>query len=344
MSKLKIAVIGCGAVAEAHLAAMANSEAVEVSMLVDKLLSRAEDMARRHAVPKAVENFHDVIGKVDAAIVALPHHLHAPIATELLQKGVHVLVEKPMALNVAECDAMIKAAHQAKVVLAVGQLRRYFYSSKFVKSLIETGALGKIVHFEFREGVEYSWPAASDFTFRKESGGGVLADQGAHTLDLLLWWLGDYENFEYRDDSAGGVSADCLLNIRLKSGAEGTVELSRMRDLSNTCIVEGTKGRIQVDSQFNSEVKLWLAGQEAVLTGRPLPSGIKKEDPIGLFAQQIEDFSAAIQNKRNPFVTGEEARKAVQLINECYENRQPLEFEWNAFSVPSTNEIAANEN
>ena len=70
----------------------------------------------------------------------------------------------------------------------------------------------------------YSWPVASDFMFRKDAGGGVLADTGAHVLDTVLWWLGDWDKVEYHDDAHGGVEADCLLKLTMKSGAVGTVE------------------------------------------------------------------------------------------------------------------------
>ncbi len=159
-----------------------------------------------------------------------------------------MLVEKPMALTAAECDAMIAAAEEGGAVLAVGLMRRFLRSTRFVRHAVQTGLLGRIRRFDVREGIVYNWPVASDFFFRKETaGGGVLIDTGAHTLDSLLWWLGDVRSLDYFDDNYGGVEADCLLQLQMESGATGVVELSRTRKLRNTAIIEGDRASIEVD-------------------------------------------------------------------------------------------------
>src|SRR5262249_57950022 len=99
----------------------------------------------------------------------------ASVTIDLLRQGVHVLVEKPMAITPDECDAMIAAADASRTVLAVGHLRRFFHSSRFVKRALEASLLGRIVSFDAREGSVYNWPAASDFTFRGDARcGGLL--------------------------------------------------------------------------------------------------------------------------------------------------------------------------
>ena len=131
----------------------------------------------------------------------------API--DLLQNEIHVLVEKPMALNSGDCQAMIESAKNAGVVLAVGLVRRFYHLERFVKQVIDSMLLGKIIKFDLREGVVFGWPVVSDSIFSKHnSGGGVLIDIGVHVLDLLLWWFGNYETVEYYDDSMGGVEAE----------------------------------------------------------------------------------------------------------------------------------------
>lgn len=117
----RIAVNGCGAVTErGHLPAAARAEKVQVTLLVDKNRSRAEDLARQYKVPHVAEDYTQIWDKADAAIVALPHYLHAPVSIELLRAGCHVLVEKPMALSSGECDQMLEAARAGNAVLAVG--------------------------------------------------------------------------------------------------------------------------------------------------------------------------------------------------------------------------------
>ena len=164
-------------------------------------------------------DYRELPGKVDAAVVALPNHLHAPVSVELLRQGVSVLVEKPMAINVRECDEMIAAAAAGRATLAVGLDFRFFDSSLLVRNLLRDGLLGAIRSFDLRQGVIPRWPFATDFLLRKEmAGGGVLADFGVHVLDLLLWWLGDWTAVDYRDDAVGGVESDCEMELTLGSG------------------------------------------------------------------------------------------------------------------------------
>src|SRR5581483_11001668 len=108
MVKLRIAVIGCGAVAErVHLPALARSQSAEAAVLVDTSPDRASRLASLFGVPHVASDFRTVIGQVDAAIVGVPHHLHASVANALLDARVPVLVEKPMALTTTACDTMI---------------------------------------------------------------------------------------------------------------------------------------------------------------------------------------------------------------------------------------------
>ena len=110
-SKVRLAVVGCGAVAQIHhLPAIAASDRVEAAVLVDADEKRARALAERFGVPEVATDFKRLPGKVEAAVVALPNSLHAPVSIELLRRGVHVLVEKPMAMTVRECDEMIDAA------------------------------------------------------------------------------------------------------------------------------------------------------------------------------------------------------------------------------------------
>lgn len=326
--RIRIAMVGCGAVAGAHLPIIAESDAAAVTVLVDKSLDRARSLGAQHGVTAVLDDYRQVIGKADAAIVALPHHLHAPVSIELLRHGVHVLVEKPMAVTPDECDAMIAAADAGRAVLAVGHLRRFFHSSRFVKRSLESSLLGRILSFDAREGTVYSWPAASDFTFRADAGGGVLFDQGAHTLDTLLWWLGDYRSLSYRDDSEGGVEADCEIRLVMQSGAEGIVELSRTRDLRGSVIIRGERGTLEVESKFDSFIRLRLDGEETYLDGRALRCDEPGEDVNDIFRRQLAEFVAAIRERRAPLVSGREARRTVACLAECRAVRRPLELAW----------------
>jgi len=337
--KLRLAVIGCGAVARIHhLPAITLSERVEAAVLVDADAQRAKALADQFGVPAVATDYRDLAGRVDAAVVALPNSLHAPVSIDLLRRGVHVLVEKPMAMTVRECDEMIAAAEDGHATLAVGLDFRFFEGSRFVRDLFRDGLLGEIRRFDMRQGVIPRWPFATDFLLKKETaGGGVLADFGVHVLDLLLWWMGDWADVEYWADAQGGVESDCEMRLTMRSGATGTVEISRTRNLRNTCVFEGERATLEVGVwDPDPEIKLILGGSEVVLSGRARRKAGSALNFTDVFIRQIDDFAAAIRERRKPFVPGREGRRSQELIEECYARRRFLELPWSV--VPLSKE------
>jgi len=346
-SKVRLAVVGCGAVAQIHhVPAIAASGRVEAAVLVDADEKRARDLAQRYGVPEVATDYRELPGQVEGAVVALPNSLHAPVSIELLRRGVHVLVEKPMAMTVAECDAMIEAARAGRAVLAVGLDFRFFESSLFVRDLLRDGLLGEIRRFDLRQGVIPRWPFATDFLLKKEmAGGGVLADFGVHVLDLLLWWLGDLTATGYRDDALGGVESDCEMTLTTASGLAGQVEISRTRNLRNTCVFEGSRARLEVGIwDSDPEVRLSIAGSEVALAGharraaeKGLNSGLNFLDT---FIRQIDDFARAIRGRGVPFVPGSEGRRSLALIESCYAQHRFLELPWSVLPAAAKERTA----
>jgi predicted dehydrogenase/nucleoside-diphosphate-sugar epimerase len=327
MPKLKLAVVGCGAVTElSYLPAIAQSDNIELVALVDKSLSRARQLNAQYGDQAAVfDDYRQVFDKVEAAIVALPNSLHASVTVDLLTHGVHALVEKPMALNGRECEAMVAAAANSGRVLAVGMARRFCETSKFVKQALERELLGKIKSFDYREGRIFDWPVTSDAMFRKEiAGGGVLMDLGVHALDLLLWWFGDCEVLSYQDDSEAGLETNCEIRLRFQRDLTGIAELSRNRNLRDTCVIEGEQGVLTVQAGFGTRVNLRLFGEKSPFSGLVTPLDPKEQPVPKAFRDQVEDFATSILTRTAPFVSGQEGGRALRVIDACYTHRQPL--------------------
>lgn len=329
----RLAIIGCGAAAERlHLPALAALR-IAPALLVDANLRRAEMLANGVRTARAADTFEPWLDDFDAAIVAVPHHLHAPVCCRLLRRGIHVLVEKPLALTTDECAQIVTAARESGAVLAVGLMRRFLNRLQWVKSALDAGALGSLESFTIREGCVYRWPVASSFFFRRETaGGGVLADTGAHTMDLVLWWFGAPSSTAYRDDNRGGVEADCRVELGYPGGVTGLIELSRTRDLSNSAIVRGTRGSIEVrldDTALDvltSRPEHLLDHQHRGVAGHRLAVQRFRE----LFPLQIADWLTAIATGTPPMVGGEEAARAVALVESCYRRREALVLPWEA--------------
>src|SRR4030095_1327589 len=183
---------------------------------------------------------------------------------------------------------------------------------------------------------------ASDFFFRRNaSGGGVLIDIGVHVLDQVLWWLGDANSFEYYDDNYGGVEADCEIHLKLKSGAQGIVELSRTRRLRNTAVIRGEHGEIEVSLTSNhfawrfKEAALRIVGHAAGCHESIDSQNIAMNE----FAAEHDDFVQAILEGRPPLVCGLEGKKSMSLIEACYRERQPLRIPWMEAETAQAEEV-----
>jgi predicted dehydrogenase len=329
---IRIAMIGCGAVAErGHLPAIAKSETCTISVLVDPNEERTADLASKFEVENTSTAYEDISDMADAVVLAVPHNLHARVATLLLGQGLHVLVEKPMATSSAECRRMIAAAETNSRVLAVGHMKRFLHNTTLASWVVDNAIIGPIRSFDIQEGNIYNWPVQSASFFEKEtSGGGVLFDAGSHVIDLMLWWFGNVKTLDYRDDAFGGVEADCHLSVGMSSGVHGTVELSRTRDLRNTAIITGENGTLEIDLRRNWAT-LHSADATVGLNGMGAHPDTLEATSQGfedLFDAQIEDFVDAIRESRSPTVPGTEAAKTVEFIERCYRERRPLELPW----------------
>jgi predicted dehydrogenase len=331
MTDIRIGIVGCGAVTtKSHLPALQAIPGVRVVALADPQTDRTSKIATCFGVPKVVGDYRELLDDVDALILALPHHLHAPIGAEILLVGKHVLMEKPLANTVIECDHLIAAAAQGNAVLAVGQVRRFMTAYKAAKQWIASGILGEVTGFDIEEGGVYNWPVASDFFFRPEmSGGGVLMDTGAHVLDALLWWLGDLEPTAYEDDNAGGVEADCTLRLRSITGVEGSLTLSRVRGLRNTCVIRGVKAEVEVALLAN-QARLVPQGSRLGLTGMfGANSGAQEaQSTVDLFRAQAEAWVKAIRGEPAEIATAEEARNVIRVIQDSYVKRRRVREIW----------------
>ncbi|MEX0686548.1 MAG: Gfo/Idh/MocA family oxidoreductase [Balneolales bacterium] len=330
MNKIKIAVIGCGKVTETfHLPALAKSDQFEVTALIDMDLTKTKLYADQYNVPVVSDDYKKVFGIVDAAIIALPHQLHGIVGLDLLKNGVHVLIEKPLALTKQECEEMIKAADSSDLVLSVGLLRRYYEASQYIKELLGSNMLGKILSFDIREGSIFNWPSSSDFMFKKNAGGGVLFDTGVHTVDTLIWWLGDVDEVNYYDDAMGGVEANAELHLVMKNGAKGIVELSRTRNLRNTYVIKGELGSLEVGIGVNPEISLHLKNRGPFFTGQVVKAQMDRNN-LDIFARQLKDFAFAITNNASPFVSGTEGMRVIEILEACHNKKQQLHEPWMA--------------
>lgn len=357
MKKIRTAVIGAGKVADSHasiLAALPDSELVAIS---SRTREKAERLAARYDA-KAYTDIPTMIQHMDveAAIVCTPHPSHAAPAIEALECGAHVLVEKPLAASLADCDAMIAAAERHHVQLGVISQRRWYEPSQRVKTAIDAGKIGKpvlgiVTLLGWRDAAYYAsdpWRGKWD-----TEGGGVLVNQAPHQLDLLLWYMGEVEelfgcwanlNHPYIE-----VEDTALAIVRFKNGGLGNIILSNSQK-------PGLYGKVHIHGQNGASVgvqtdggSMFIAGMTSVLEPpindlwtipgeESLLSGWQDEDrarfaaidPIKYyFTLQIQDFLDAIRQNRPPKVSGADGRRVVELFSGIYRSQEqnaPVRF------------------
>ena len=318
--------IGCGAIAElGHLPAAPLAPGIEITTLIDRDGARARMLAEQFGIPHVATDISAAADHAEAACVALPHHIHRAATETLLEQGLHVLIEKPLATNAADCAAMVAAAAHADRVLAVAMVRRFAPSSRMLKQIVESKMLGRIQNFHVVSGVGDSWPAHSLYMLRaKESGGGVLISNGCHDLDMLTWLLGPVADFDCQIDSRFGLEGNCQIDCTMESGAKGVVELSRTRSLDNKIRLEGEHAIVEAPLMGGS-IKVTPRGADAGIFGQ---IGDTPFNFAQAMADQLTDFAMAVRGVRPPLVSGREGSDIVTLVERLYAGARQMETPW----------------
>jgi predicted dehydrogenase/nucleoside-diphosphate-sugar epimerase len=345
-------VVGCGAIAqEFHLPVLSGHEGVQLAALVDRDESRALELARGYDVPTVYTDAGALDpAQVDAALIATPPAHHAPCALDLMRRGMHVLVEKPLAINSHDAEAMIRAADEAGVVLAVGLYRRLLPATRLLRSLIHDETWGRPVRVDVEWGGMTGYASVTLGLLRKElAGGGVLLDLGTHVIDFLLaLFPGPAEVLDYRDDSLGGVEADCEVLLRLVDHDGRPVDahlvLSRVRNLRGTIRIECERAVLEVPVNERYQVRIW----PTQVRGSPVEMYARNPDEpetawFEVFRTEIDDWLGAIRDGREPELSGRSALPPLRLIENCYLSARRMSLPWveaprrNACPVPTGN-------
>ena len=318
---IKIGLIGCGAIVEKyHLPVLKKISGVKVHALVDKNLKRIKQLQTQYQTEKITDDYRQILDEIDIALIALPNYLHASVSIDFLRKGVHVFCEKPMAINFKEAQKMVKVASLNKRKLGAGMVRRYFEVDQKIKQLLDSNYMGKIKSFEYEEGFPFSWPLQSTYAFdKKQAGGGVLIDMGAHAIDLIIWLFGKPTKIEYRDDSRGEIEANCQIDFRFED-ITGKIELSRDRTLRNTFKIIGQKGDLEIPSGGLTNLFIRKNNHQEKFTSSEI-----FEDCI---FKELSEFVNAVRNNSRLFISGQEVIDSIKVIDYCYSYKKQIYEPW----------------
>lgn len=332
MSKVKVAVIGCGSIAKyRHIPEYASEANVELVAFVDPIIERAELYAKEYGA-QAFSDYKEMLAaiKPDAVSVCTPNYLHAEMTIEAAKAGAHVLVEKPMAVTDAEAEAMIEATKANNVKLMVGHNQRFMPPHEKAKEILKSGVLGKVLTFRTSFGHPgpdaWSIDGAESWFFRKEEAiMGAMGDLGVHKSDLIRWMLDDevseiaaFVGTLDKKDTDSDDNSSCIL--RMKSGAIGTLVASwtyyKGEDNSTMLWCENGVMRIGTDPVDDVIVELRDGTVTKYQTGEI--STNEKQVTSGV----VEKFIESIVNDTVPAVTGEEGRASLKVILDAFESQE----------------------
>jgi predicted dehydrogenase len=329
---LRVGIIGCSNIFTMHATSVAHLENAQIAGVCDIKKERA-DAAAANFKTTAYYDYKDLINrdKIDVVHICVPHYLHPIITKYALEKGVHILCEKPMSIKYEDAVANVRLAEEKKLKYGVIFQCRYNDSSRLIKENIENGTLGKVISAR----VVLTWCkpdsyyALSDWkgTWEKE-GGGVIIDQAIHSLDLANWFINDepikiqahLSNRGHKimevDDTGEGF-------IRYKNGA--TLGFWAMNNYGCDEPIE-----IRLYCENGKAVMNYEEAQITLNDGRILKAkqgedGIVYENGKDYWGfqhiKQIKDFYESIEQDKEPFISGREALKIQKIICEIYKNK-----------------------
>jgi len=323
---IRIGVIGCGAIAELyHLPALAAHAQTNSSIvLADLNKTRLAAMKQKFKAREAVTDYHELLGKVDGVIVATPPQLHYSATKWFLEKGIHVLCEKPLTESIEEARELVETAEKSGAKLAVNQTRRFFPTYQKIRELIGSGMLGKIQSIVYHDGVEFDWPAASPHHF-KPGAKGAWSDTGVHLLDTVCYWL-DAKPVLVRsqNDSFGGPEAMATVNLE-HEGCQIEIKVSRLGRLSNGFLIVGSLASIKAEAEDWDEFTVDFHNGKK----QRFKCASNRLTYCDFSKPTIENFVQVIAGKADPFVSGRSTLATIELLENAWSSARRYSMNWN---------------
>ena len=315
-AKLNVALIGCGRIAQTHLQALSAVPECNLIGVSDIRKKAAQSVADQFRC-KAFNDYRNILDEnnLDAVIVCTPPNTHMELVTFFLEKGIHLLCEKPLAVNVEQATKMVNIATENGIVLMMASKFRYVDDIVKAKGIIESGILGEIVLFEnvFCSKVDMKdrWNSKKQI-----AGGGVLIDNGSHSVDIARYLLGPITKVQAEQGKRVQnleIEDTVRLFFKTESGIMGDIDLSWSiyKEKESYIDIFGTEGVLSIGwkcSKYRqSETLDWIT------FGRGF-------DKISAFSRQIKNFADAINGRDLPLITAKDSLESVKVIEAAYKS------------------------
>ena len=329
---LKFGLVGCGRIAVRHADLLSQGQVAgaELAAVCDMQASRAEEFGRKYGVPY-FKNPQDMMKGVELDVVSIltPSGMHAENTLELAPYKKHIIVEKPMALSLADADNMIRACDENGIKLFVVKQNRWNAPIIHLREALNAGRLGKLNLGTVR----VRWCRKQDYYdsdgWRGTWGldGGVIANQASHHIDMLEWMMGPVESvFAKARTAFVNIEAEdtCVAVLKFRNGALGVIEATtatRPIDLEGSISILGDKGSVEVAGFAMNEMRHWnfetpLPNDDQIRQQKLKPPNVYGFGHQGYLAHVVD----CIKNRKAALVDGLEGRKSLELISAMYES------------------------
>ncbi len=323
MNTQKIALIGTGFIADYHARGLQAIAGVEMVAVVSKNIGNAKNFAAKYGIEKAYDTITEVVEdtSIDAVIISTPNKFHAPYAMAFLESGKDVFIEKPMAMNAAECRQIAEMAKKREQLVMVGHMWRFDMDAQYIRETVASGVLGKIFKTK-GYGIHENWGPSGWFVNKELAGGGALADMGVHAIDTVRYLLGDpkptqvyaristqFGNYEVDDTG--------ILMITWDNGTESIIESGWWHPHKDgpeaSTSLFGTKGYANLFPTFLKTPK-----DDAFETTVPqLPERTEHCDQT-IYTRQMEHFVDCIKTRQNPVPGIVEGQVVLTIVDAAY--------------------------
>jgi len=314
--------IGCGDIAAKRVAtALRDSPGSALLAVARARAELAAEFARQHGARRWHADWRDVLRdeEVSAVYLATPVRLHAEQAVAAAEAGKHVLCEKPMAMDVAECERMIAAARSHGVRLGVAYYRHHYPLVGRLRALLGSGEIGRPVLAQVEVFEPFDAPSGQPRSWlldRKQAGGGPMMDFGCHRIEVLLDLLGPLKvvrgfptNVRFHDRD---VEDTCVARMGFRSGAEAVLTVTHAAaERRDTFAIYGSEGSAHVPVLNDGLVRIVTAGGAREERHPPHPN---------LHQPLVEDFVAAVRERREPTVTGAVGLEVSRVLAAIYDS------------------------
>lgn len=335
---MKYALIGCGRISVNHVAASLENQ-LEIVALCDIVERHMDDKIEKFNLPETVKKYTDyqeMLEKEKPELVAIATESgkHAEIALNCIAAGCNLIIEKPIALSIADADRIIEAAKQRHVQVCACHQNRFNKSIQKIREAKETGRFGRMLygtaHIRWNRGPQYYEQAPWRGTWEQD--GGALMNQCIHNIDLLRWMMDDEVsevmaytdrlNHDYIEAEDLGIAI-----VRFKNGAYGIIEGTTdifPQNLEETLYLFGEKGTIKAGGKSVNIIEEWNFADKI-----DEPEEVKAkfhENPPNVYGfghnPLYADVIDAVQNHRKPYVDAEAGKRALEMVLAIYKAAQ----------------------